>query len=123
MYDEDDVAPVPQVPRIPDRFQLRKKNRGLDLDQRSMRDSKGEMEVDLKSIPAPHTRYLPNCSIGKPKEVQVISNAMMQAYIAMRGNYLGGQDGDDPLFQWIQQREELAQGSKPKIHHKRDVSR
>ncbi|GAW13236.1 hypothetical protein ANO14919_026160 [Xylariales sp. No.14919] len=119
-YGKDDVEFIPQVPQIPDRFQPRRDPR---LDPRPARSSEDEKNVDLKSIPAPHTRYLPNCSIGKPKEVQVVSNAMMQAYVAMRGNYLGGQGGDDPLFRWIQQREELAHPWKPKIHHKRDVSR
>ncbi|RWA12687.1 hypothetical protein EKO27_g2407 [Xylaria grammica] len=119
-YGKDDDEFIPQVPRIPDRFQPRRDPR---LDPRPARSSEDEKNVDLKSIPAPHTRYLPNCSIGKPKEVQVVSNAMMQAYVAMRGNYLGGQGGHDPLFGWIQQREELAYPWKPKIHHKRDVSR
>ncbi|TGJ83127.1 hypothetical protein E0Z10_g5626 [Xylaria hypoxylon] len=122
-HGKDDIDFVPQVPRIPDRFQPRKENHDLGFDQGSVRNSNDEKKVDMKSIPAPHIRYLPNCSFGKPKEVQVVSNAMMQAYVAMRGNYLGGQDGNDPLFKWIQQREELAQPWKPKIDHTRDVSR
>lgn len=88
-----------------------------------MQNLEDEKNIDLRLIPAPHTRYLPNCSFGKPKEVQVISNAMMQAYLSMRGNCLGGQDGVDPLFEWIQKREELAQTYNPKIHNERDVSK
>ncbi|KAI0861415.1 hypothetical protein F4860DRAFT_524299 [Xylaria cubensis] len=121
-HDKDDVELIPQVPRIPDRFLLRQENRypgSLEI----MQNTACDKEVDLKVTPAPHTRYLPNCSFGKPKEIQVISNAMMQAYVAMRGNFMGGQTENDPLFKWIQQREELAQASKPKIHQKRDVSR
>ncbi|KAI3319203.1 hypothetical protein HD806DRAFT_539584 [Xylariaceae sp. AK1471] len=120
--DTDEAEFIPEVPPIPDRFRPRKLSHDSDPAHESMQDPDGE-KIDLKLIPAPHTRYLPNCTIGKPKEVQVISNAMMQAYVAMRGNCLGGHDENDPLFAWIQQREELARASKPKIHHKRDVSR
>ncbi|KAI1753688.1 hypothetical protein F4782DRAFT_545492 [Xylaria castorea] len=122
-HDKDDVRLIPEVPRIPDRFLPHQENHDSSSEQAVMQNTAGEKEVDLKEIPAPHTRYLPNCSFGKPKEVQVISNAMMQAYVAMRGNSMGGQSENDPLFEWIQQREELAQASKPKIHQKRDVSR
>ncbi|KAI0472364.1 hypothetical protein F4859DRAFT_522277 [Xylaria cf. heliscus] len=121
-YDKDDVGLAPEVPRIPGRFLPRNVNRDSGSEQEFLQNMAGK-EVDLKSTPAPHTRYLPNCSFGKPKEVQVISNAMMQAYVSMRGNSMGGQSENDPLFEWIQQREELAQASKPKIHQKRDVSR
>ncbi|KAI0552832.1 hypothetical protein F4679DRAFT_581338 [Xylaria curta] len=113
---------IPEVPRIPDRFLARQENRDSSSELAIMQNMAGE-KADLKVIPAPHTRYLPNCSFGKPKEIQIVSNAMMQAYVAMRGNYMGGQNENDPLFEWIQQREELAQASKPKIHQKRDVSR
>ncbi|KAI0449626.1 hypothetical protein F5B21DRAFT_519945 [Xylaria acuta] len=121
-HDKDDVGFIPEVPRIPDRFLSRKENHDPSSAQETTQSTAAE-EVGLKSTPAPHTRYLPNCSFGKPKEVQVISNAMMQAYVAMRGNSMGGQSENDPLFEWIQQREELAQASKPKIHQKRDISR
>lgn len=114
---------IPKVPRIPDRFRLQKEERESGPIQERIESPTDEDTADLQLLPAPHTRYLPNCSYGKPKEVQVISNAMMQAYIAMRGNCLGGQDGIDPLFEWIQQREELAQVYDPEINHKRRVSR
>ncbi|KAI1825381.1 hypothetical protein F4861DRAFT_198198 [Xylaria intraflava] len=121
-HGEDGDESVPQVPRIPDEFQSRERDHNSVPEWKTIQEPEDE-KVDLKSMPAPYTRYLPNCSIGKPKEVQVISNAMMQAYVAMRGNYLGVEDGNDPLFKWIQQREELAQTSKPKIDHQRDITR
>ncbi|KAJ2985419.1 hypothetical protein NUW58_g5542 [Xylaria curta] len=122
-YGYDDVEFIPEVPRIPDRFMPRAEPRIQSPTEEISQNGEIEEKVDIEPIPAPHTRYLPDCSFGKPKEVQVISNAMMQAYVAMRGNYLGGRDNNDPLFEWIQQREDLAQTSKPKIHHKRDISR
>lgn len=123
MYSEEDISPIPRVPRIPDRFRPREERNDLEPDQTTLPDPKGKQKAETEANTAPHTLYLPNCSIGKPKEVQVISNAMMQAYIAMRGNYLGGQAGNDPLFDWIQQREELSGSSRPKIHRERDISR
>ncbi|KAI1111198.1 hypothetical protein F5Y14DRAFT_464629 [Nemania sp. NC0429] len=142
--------PVPKVPRIPDRFLLLKdeeegyeqpkpkpgnatqkppiKDSADSADEKNTADDDND-DVKNKLIPlvpalAPHTRYLPNCSFGRPKEVQVVSNAMMQAYIAMRGNCLGGEEGNDPLFEWIRQREELARDYDPKkIQDKRHVSR
>ncbi|RYC59341.1 hypothetical protein CHU98_g6878 [Xylaria longipes] len=123
-YDKDDVRLIPEVPRIPDRFLPHNEDHDSSPIQEYIQNTANEKKVSLlKLTPAPHTRYLPNCSFGKPKEVQVISNAMMQAYIAMRGNSMGGYSENDPLFEWIQQREELAQASKPKIHEKREVSR
>ncbi|KAH8156530.1 hypothetical protein CIB48_g11715, partial [Xylaria polymorpha] len=100
-YNADDAGYIPDVPRIPDRFLARKG----DLDSGSAHEIiqyNASDEVRLKSIPAPHTRYLPNCSFGKPKEVQVVSNAMMQAYVAMRGNSMGGQTENDPLFEMLE---------------------
>ncbi|OTB13465.1 hypothetical protein K445DRAFT_165006 [Daldinia sp. EC12] len=47
-------------------------------------------------------QFLPGCSARKStrdKDKQILSNAMMQAYIAMRGPDMG--DNDDPLFDWI----------------------
>ncbi|KAI0112219.1 hypothetical protein GGR51DRAFT_569004 [Nemania sp. FL0031] len=126
IHDKHNVSFIPRVPRIPDRF-LKKEHRDFgraqDLVQDAEDEGEGEVKIDLKSIPAPHTRYLPNCSFGKPQAVQVLSNAMMQAYLAMRGNCLGGQDGIDPLFEWIQRREELARAYLPKIHGERDISK
>ncbi|KAI1132530.1 hypothetical protein F5Y10DRAFT_292936 [Nemania abortiva] len=124
VHDKHNGSFIPKVPRIPDRFINQKERRDFGRAQDLVRDPEDDDDnIDLKSIPAPHTRYLPNCSFGKPQEVQVLSNAMMQAYLAMRGNCLGGQDGVDPLFNWIQRREELAQACQPKIHDERDVSK
>ncbi|KAI1162615.1 hypothetical protein F5B18DRAFT_673124 [Nemania serpens] len=122
-YGKHDAISIPKVPRIPDKFLLQKEDCESSPTQESIEDLEDERTTDLMLIPAPHTRYLPNCSFGKPKEVQVISNAMMQTYIAMRGNCLGGQGGIDPLFEWIQQREDLAQVYTPTIDRKRQVSR
>ncbi|KAI0853772.1 hypothetical protein F5Y00DRAFT_257073 [Daldinia vernicosa] len=49
-------------------------------------------------------QFVPGCSASKPtptgdEDKQTISNAMMQAYIAMRGPDMGGLT--DPLFEWI----------------------
>ncbi|KAI0407123.1 hypothetical protein F4802DRAFT_595752 [Xylaria palmicola] len=121
-HNQQDAESIPEVPRIPDKFRPRKETGGSSLAQdipRNFDDNKD----DLESASTPHVCYLPNCSFGQPKEVQVISNAIMQTYIAMRGNNLGEKDEIDPLFEWIQQREELAQASKPKIHDERDVLR
>ncbi|KAI5863475.1 hypothetical protein GGS23DRAFT_621132 [Durotheca rogersii] len=52
-------------------------------------------------VPA-HERFLPGCSAGASNGEggkQVISNSMMQTYIAMRGPGMGGDR--DPLFDWI----------------------
>ncbi|KAJ3565101.1 hypothetical protein NPX13_g7617 [Xylaria arbuscula] len=122
-YSEEDARSIPQVPPIPDRFRPRRDRDDLNPEQTCLADPKGKEIADPRANAAPHTIYLPNCSIGKPKEVQVISNAMMQAYIAMRGNYLGGQAGNDPLFNWIQQREDLSRSFGSKIRGSRDVSR
>jgi len=111
--------PIPQVPRIPNKYQSH--NLSAVSATASERSQGDNAELDL--IPAPHTHYLPGCSIGQPKEVQIISNAMMKAYVAMRGNWLGDEDGkDDPLFKWIQQRGESAKGSKP-VNSNRDIAR
>ncbi|KAJ8124990.1 hypothetical protein O1611_g8650 [Lasiodiplodia mahajangana] len=130
LHDNRNISLIPRVPRIPDKFLNHKERRDVGRAQDLARDVEGEGagedegKINLKSIPAPHTRYLPNCSFGKPQAVQVLSNAMMQAYLAMRGNCLGGQDGIDPLFEWIQLREELAHTYRPKkIHDERDVSK
>ncbi|KAI1506499.1 hypothetical protein F5X99DRAFT_423135 [Biscogniauxia marginata] len=85
------------------------------------RSPKGkEKEVDPSTIVGPHARYLPGCSGGMPKEKQVISNAMMQAYVKMRGPCMGGDE--DPLFEWIKLREDLPIRN-PAPGHKKDVSR
>ncbi|RYP35763.1 hypothetical protein DL768_010968 [Monosporascus sp. mg162] len=65
-----------------------------------------------------HLRYLPACSRGHAKEV--ISNSLMRVYVQMRGPSLGGID--DPLFEWIRLREELAILDPPP-GHKKEVSR
>ncbi|RYP09381.1 hypothetical protein DL764_001322 [Monosporascus ibericus] len=65
-----------------------------------------------------HLRYLPACSCGHAKEV--ISNSLMRVYVQMRGPSMGGID--DPLFEWIRLREELAILDPPP-GHKKDVSR
>ncbi len=62
--------------------------------------------------------FLPTCSRGRGK--QIISNSMMQAYVKMRGPGMGGTD--DPLFQWIRFREEIA-SLNPPPDHKRNISR
>ncbi|GAP83752.2 hypothetical protein SAMD00023353_0501490 [Rosellinia necatrix] len=120
---EDHATFVPEVPRIPNRFRPNQKDGDSNLVQELAQSPKDEEKPGSESVPAPHTRYLPNCSFGKPKEVQVISNAMMQAYITMRGNFLGREDKNDPLFEWIQRREELAGANKPKVDQKRDIAR
>ncbi|KAL7624025.1 hypothetical protein AAE478_005582 [Parahypoxylon ruwenzoriense] len=54
-------------------------------------------------------RFLPGCSAGEfngKDKTQVISNAMMLAYVKMRGPDMKGDD--DPLFEWIYLRKGLA---------------
>ncbi|KAI0095592.1 hypothetical protein F4814DRAFT_179582 [Daldinia grandis] len=49
-----------------------------------------------------YQQFIPGCSASKPtgdEGKQMLSNAMMQAYIAMRGPDMGGTT--DPLFDWI----------------------
>ncbi|KAI0203098.1 hypothetical protein F4808DRAFT_467720 [Astrocystis sublimbata] len=121
-YDRNDVRFVPEVPRIPDKYLPRSEEPNPSAAQEIVLHTADE-KVSLNSHPAPYTQYLPNCSFGKPQQIQVISNAMMQAYVAMRGNAMGGQGENDPLFEWIRQREDLAQASQPRIHQQRDVSR
>ncbi|KAI0011664.1 hypothetical protein F4779DRAFT_636217 [Xylariaceae sp. FL0662B] len=73
---------------------------------------------DSSHSPSHPMRYLPGCSGGKPKnseEKQLVSNAMMQAYVKMRGPCMGG--ADDPLFEWIRLREDLPL-KKPPTHTK-----
>ncbi|KAI0392489.1 hypothetical protein F5Y17DRAFT_357633 [Xylariaceae sp. FL0594] len=133
---------IPRVPRIPAKFQSDCSNtdsaRHDDLaseygravasevvSEHLPRGGNGERVavVNLDSIPAPHSRYLPGCSVGQPKEVQIISNSMIKAYVAMRGNWLGDENGkDDPLFTWIQQRGESKKGSKT-ANSERDIGR
>ncbi|KAI2642205.1 hypothetical protein GGS21DRAFT_546435 [Xylaria nigripes] len=120
MHGKDEDEFVPQVPRIPERFRPHEDNHDCPSKQNTEQES-GEY-FDWKTIPLNYTRYLPNCSFGKSQKTQVISTAMMQAYVSMRGNYTGVQ-GNDPLFDWIQQREELREMSGPKIHEQNDVSR
>ncbi|KAI5928047.1 hypothetical protein F4810DRAFT_705941 [Camillea tinctor] len=88
--------------------------------RRSPKGKEKEVIADWKTAVGPHARYLPACSGGKPKEKQVISNAMMQAYVKMRGPCMGGTE--DPLFEWIRCREDLPVRN-PAPGHKKDVSR
>jgi hypothetical protein len=65
-------------------------------------------------------RNLPGCSRHQPQQKQIVSNAVMKAYVKMRGPCLGG--ADDPLFEWIRLREErLARD--PPVGHKKEISR
>ncbi|CAJ2511613.1 Uu.00g072380.m01.CDS01 [Anthostomella pinea] len=72
------------------------------------------------TVAGPGARFLPGCSGGKHKEKQIVSNAMMQAYVKMRGPCMGG--NEDPLFDWIRLREDLPAREFRK-GHKKDVSR
>ncbi|KAI1433184.1 hypothetical protein GGR50DRAFT_696292 [Xylaria sp. CBS 124048] len=118
----DDNDFIPNVPQIPDRFRSRGEAIYHPAPGRNNVKEPEQVPVDLSSIPGPHTRFLPNCSMGKPKTTQVVSNAMMTAYNAMRGNSIGMQQADDPLFKWIQEREDLAEISTPKIHETKDIT-
>ncbi|KAI1637094.1 hypothetical protein F4809DRAFT_661515 [Biscogniauxia mediterranea] len=91
-------------------------------DNNARRSPKGKEKevVDWSTAVGPHTRYLPGCSGGQPKEKQIVSNAMMQAYVKMRGPCMGG--AEDPLFEWIRLREDLPVRN-PAPGHKKDVSR
>ncbi|KAI1172328.1 hypothetical protein F4777DRAFT_582011 [Nemania sp. FL0916] len=98
----------------------RQQENGEDSGNEEVEETAG----DLASIPGPSTRYLPECSYGKSKKTQVFSNAMMKAYVAMRGNWLGGDQGEDPLFAWIQQKDKLEDRYQPTtIRRERRVSR
>ncbi|KAI1652061.1 uncharacterized protein F4817DRAFT_2062 [Daldinia loculata] len=63
-------------------------------------------------------QFVPGCSASKPigdEDKQTISNAMMQAYIAMRGPDMG--EITDPLFDWIQfHTEEIARKAASQPH-------
>ncbi|KAI1817077.1 hypothetical protein GGS20DRAFT_97881 [Poronia punctata] len=132
-YNEDENntgdQSIPRVPRIPDRFlprssTLAESTKGRTAGSSTSLGKSAGKAGNLNLLPAPHTRHLPGCSSGQPKEVQIVSNSMMKAYIAMRGNWLGGEhDQDDPLFDWIRRREELRSGSKHTIRNERDISR
>ncbi|KAI0601909.1 hypothetical protein F4775DRAFT_604807 [Biscogniauxia sp. FL1348] len=92
-----------------------------DNNARRSPKGKGKEEVaDWSTAVGPHAHYLPGCSGGKQKEKQVVSNAMMQAYVKMRGPCMGG--AEDPLFEWIRLREDLPVRN-PAPGHKKDVSR
>ena len=62
----------------------------------------------MHSPTGPCTEYLPGCSFAQQhgaNQPVTISNSMLQAYNKMRGPNVNG--GDDPLFEWIQLREDV----------------
>ncbi|KAI0137255.1 hypothetical protein BJ170DRAFT_711352 [Xylariales sp. AK1849] len=75
----------------------------------------------------PNAHTLPGCSANEPADKPItISHDMMQAYVVMRGPSLGVEDGEeDPLFEWIQLREELGNGNgnKPSGERRKDITR
>ncbi|KAK7747043.1 hypothetical protein SLS62_009300 [Diatrype stigma] len=69
-----------------------------------------------------HPFYLPACSGGhnqgnQTKQKQIITNSMMQAYNKMRGSI--EEEGVDPLFEWIKEREEPPPDESPADKKKR----